>query len=62
MSDEQTTMIQQFHETFPEVITLEDAMRITLRLKRDRDYWLERCRRAEECVEFLDRRKTWWRR
>ena len=62
VTEEQGNLIHEFHETFPEVITVEDTMRLILRLKLDRDYWAERCQRAEECIEFLHSKKRWWQR
>jgi hypothetical protein len=31
-------------------------------VQADRDYWQERCLRAEQCVEFLHNKKAWWKR
>jgi hypothetical protein len=31
------------------------------RLRAVRDYWHERCNNAEECLQFLNRKKKWWK-
>ena len=30
------------------------------RLRTERDHWRERCENAEECLQFINRRKKWW--
>jgi hypothetical protein len=48
---EQQEMHRQFYEAYPSVITLEDAMRQALAMKKDRDRWMQ-C--AEMLVESQD--------
>ena len=30
------------------------------RLRKERDHWEERCKNAEECLQFINSRKKWW--
>lgn len=36
---EQRDLIDEFRETFPDVHTVEDTMRMCFQLKEDRDHW-----------------------
>jgi hypothetical protein len=41
---------------------IEFAEQDFAKVQADRDYWQERCLRAEQCVEFLQSKKAWWKR
>jgi hypothetical protein len=41
---------------------IEFAEQDFAKVQADRDYWHERCLRAEQCVEFLQSKKAWWKR
>lgn len=38
-TEEQRDLIDEFRETFPDVHTVEDTMRMCFQLKEDRDRW-----------------------
>lgn len=41
---------------------IEFAEQDFAKVQAERDYWQERCLRAEQCVEFLHNKKAWWKR
>ena len=63
-SKEQRDIIEEFMEVFPRAYTVEDTMRLCLRLKVERDQWRNLAMKEhikfcqvddhESCVEYLD--------